>query len=75
MLRLDRILNKWQDHWQVLAAKGYAVNADASGASAAEVRRFLSEWCGRMRLVYMAVSLPDSFQYPEESIRLHDRLV
>ena len=69
VLRLDRILNKWQDHWQVLAAKGYAVDADASGGSAAEVRRFLSDWCGRMRPVYMAVSLPDSFQYPEESIR------
>ncbi|MEP6539420.1 MAG: glucuronate isomerase [Bryobacteraceae bacterium] len=69
VLRLDRILNKWHEHWQVLAAKGYAVDAGASGNSAAEVRRFLSDWCGRMRPVYMAVSLPDSFQYPEDSIR------
>ncbi len=69
VLRLDRILNKWQDHWPVLAAKGYVVDAEASGGSAAEVRRFLSDWCGRMQPVYMAVSLPDSFQYPDDSIR------
>jgi len=69
VLRLDRILNKWADHWHVLAAKGYAVDANASAGTAAEVRRFLSEWCGRMRPVYMACSLPDSFQFPEESTR------
>jgi hypothetical protein len=69
VLRLDRILNKWHEHGQVLAAQGYAVDAAASGQSTAEIRRFLSDWCGRMRPVYMAVSLPDSFQYPEDSIR------
>jgi hypothetical protein len=69
VLRLDRILNKWADHWSVLAAKGYAVDANASGKSAAEVRRFLADWCARMQPVYMAVSLPDTFQFPEESIR------
>jgi hypothetical protein len=69
VLRLDRILNKWTDHWRVLAAKGYAVQEDAGGKSAAEVRRFLADWHGRMRPVYMAVSLPDTFQFPEESVR------
>ena len=69
VLRLDRILNNWHEHWQLLVAKGYAVDASASGESAGEVRRFLSDWCGRMQPVYLAVSLPDSFQYPEETIR------
>ena len=32
VLRLDRILNKWPDHWSVLESKGYAVDRDASGA-------------------------------------------
>jgi hypothetical protein len=68
-LRLDRILNKWSDHWNVLASAGYAVDRDASGRSASEVRRFLAAWCERMQPVYMAVSLPDSFQFPEESVR------
>jgi hypothetical protein len=69
VLRLDRILNKWPDHFRVLAAQGYTVNDDASGQSVSEVRRFLAEWCKRMRPVYMAVSLPDTFQFPEKSVR------
>ena len=69
VLRLDRILNKWADHWQVLKAQGYDVNAAATGNSAAEVRRFLGLWVTRMKPVYMACSLPDTFQFPEESIR------
>jgi len=69
VLRLDRILNRWSEHWRVLESQGYAVDAAATGQSIAEVRRFLAVWCARMRPVYMAVSLPDTFQYPEESIR------
>jgi len=69
VLRLDRILNKWPEHWPALAAKGYAVDADATGSSAAEVRRFLADWCGRMAPVYMAVSLPDTFQFPDRGVR------
>ena len=69
VLRLDRILNKWTEHCRVLASKGYAVNDGATGQSVAEVRRFLAEWVKRMQPVYMAVSLPDTFQFPEESVR------
>jgi hypothetical protein len=69
VLRLDRILNKWAEHWQILASKGYAVDAQAGGKSVPEVRRFLGEWRRRMGPVYMAVSLPDTFQFPEDSAR------
>ncbi len=69
VLRLDRILNRWAEHWTVLREQGYDVNAEASGKSATEVRRFLAAWVGRMRPVYMAVSLPDTFAFPEESTR------
>jgi hypothetical protein len=69
VLRLDRILNKWSSHWEILRTQGYDVNADASGNSAAKVRRFLADWVRRMRPVYMAVSLPDTFAFPEESVR------
>ena len=68
VLRLDRLLNGWAEHRGVLAAKGYAVE-DVSSSSLAEVRRFLASWCRIMHPVYMAVSLPDTFQYPEESVR------
>jgi hypothetical protein len=70
VLRLDRILNKWAEHWGKLAAQGYRVDGECSGAALKEVRRFIDFWCGRMRPVYMAVSLPDTFVYPEDSIRV-----
>src|SRR5581483_9762094 len=69
VLRLDRILNKWNQNWQVLASKNYRVQKALDGESIKEVRRFLADWCARMRPVYMACSLPDTFQYPEDSVR------
>jgi hypothetical protein len=68
VLRLDRILRGWTDNWQALAAQGYDVEAGAAGRSIAEVRRFLSDWLERMHPVYMAVSLPYSFRFPDESL-------
>jgi hypothetical protein len=68
VLRLDRILWGWPQHWQKLASQGYAVDEKASGKSIAEIRRFLSDWCARMRPLYMAVSLTDEFFYPDDSI-------
>ncbi len=69
VVRLDRILNKWPEHWSILKEKGYDVNLEATGNTASEVRRFISNWCKRMKPVYMACSLPDTFQFPEESTR------
>jgi hypothetical protein len=69
VLRLDRILNKWASHWRILESQGYAVEESATGNSSSEVRRFLAHWCARMQPAYMAVSLPDTFEYPEESVR------
>jgi len=66
VLRLDRILWGWPQHWQQLASEGYAVDEYASGKSITEVRRFLADWHKRMRPLYMAVSLPDTFQFPDE---------
>jgi hypothetical protein len=52
----------------VLASQGYRVDEHASGKSASEVRRFLLEWHARMQPVYMAISLPDTFAYPQETV-------
>jgi hypothetical protein len=69
VLRLDRILIGWASHWNQLAAQGYGVDKNVSGGTVAEVRRFLAEWHKRMHPVYMAVSLPDTFGFPEDSVR------
>ena len=68
VLRLDRILINWEQNWEALVARGYEVEKDLGDQSIGEVRRFLADWCGRMKPVYMACSLPDTFQYPEQSI-------
>lgn len=69
VLRLDRLLREWSDPWQLLASQGYEVDDQASGKSIGEIRRFIADWYARMRPVYMAVSLPDTFQFPENTIR------
>jgi hypothetical protein len=69
VLRLDRVLNKLPEHFQVLQGAGYQVQQDLSGKSVSEVRRFLDDWSKEMNPVYMACSLPDTFQYPENSAR------
>jgi hypothetical protein len=68
VLRLDRILCNWAANWRLLGGQGYSVDQQASGKSAAEVRRFLMDWHKRMQPVYMAVSLPDTFEYPKETV-------
>lgn len=66
-LRLDRILGNWPQHWRAIAAQGYDVHSDADEKTIAQLQRFLADWYARMKPVYMAVSLPDKFRYPEES--------
>jgi hypothetical protein len=67
VLRLDRILGDRPDSWQQLASQGYKVDKNASTVCVAEIRRFLNDWCQRMRPIYMAVSLPDTFQFPADT--------
>jgi hypothetical protein len=67
VLRLDRILREWSEPWEQLAGLGYNVDNRASAVCVAEIRRFLSDWCRRMRPIYMAVSLPDTFQFPADT--------
>jgi hypothetical protein len=68
VLRLDRILCGWSAHWQLLASHGYQVDERASGKSSAEIRRFLMDWHKRTNSIYMAVSLPDTFAYPADTV-------
>jgi len=68
-LRLDALLNGWERAYRQLAEWGYKVTPVLDGATMAEVRRFLNDWIARMAPVYLAVSLPPDFAWPEESAR------
>ncbi len=68
-LRLDALLLGWEQAAERLKGWGYDAVADLGGPTLAEVRRFLGDWIDRMGALYMAVSLPDTFPFPEESPR------
>ncbi len=72
-LRMDRLLNDWQNTATKLARMGYRVDAELNGETVNEVRRFLDEWIVRMSPLYMAVSLSDSFKFPDTDGR--DRII
>jgi len=68
-LRMDGLLNDWTGSVETLRSQGYEVEPDARGKTASETRRFLDQWIERMNPLYMAVSLPDDFQYPDQDVR------
>jgi hypothetical protein len=68
-LRIDLLLNSWDEAVRKLQEWGYAVQPPLDTATCAEVRRFLGEWCDRLKPVYLAVSLPNTFAYPVNDAR------
>ena len=72
-LRLDSLLNDWPAAAETLSQKDFIVEQDLSGKSHSELRRFLDKWIARMCPLYMAVSLPADFKYPDDDVR--DRLI
>jgi hypothetical protein len=68
-LRLDVLLNSWQSAIPKLREWGYNVGTEINSQTVSEVRRFIVDWLNRMNAVYMAVSLPPTFTFPEASPR------
>jgi len=68
-LRMDRLLNNWRQTAERLEAAGFGVDIHMSGDTTAEIRRYLDECIEQMKPLYMAVSLPDDFQYPAGDVR------
>jgi hypothetical protein len=68
-LRMDPLLNNWEQASETLNRRGYQTNRDMDDSAAASARRFLDDWIGRMKPLYMAVSLPADFRYPDDSAR------
>jgi len=68
-LRIDPLINDLPGMAPKLKEWGFDVHGDFDAASQKEVRRFLCEWLRRMNALYMAVSLPPDFTYPDDSLR------
>jgi len=67
VLRIDPLLLGWPAVAEELKGLGYEVAADRGARTMAEVRRFLADWVARMNAVYVAVSLPPEWRYPEDA--------
>ncbi|MFZ5968560.1 MAG: glucuronate isomerase [Bacillota bacterium] len=68
-LRIDPLLNQYNQSYQKLQEWGYEVDAELNEKSIEEIKRFLRVWIDKMEALYMAVSLPPSFKMPEDSSR------
>ena len=72
-LRLDRLVNNWEAARRALSREGVSVAAELQPKDVDAIRRFLGENIQRINPVYMAVSLPADFRFPDDDIR--DRLL
>ena len=75
VLRIDPLLRDWSGAAGRLAEWGYGVSEDFSGNTVDEVRRFLVDWLDRMQAIYVAMSLPPQFTYPDPNTPHADRFI
>jgi len=68
-LRLDRLLNGWAEAVLLINKQNYQVSENIDEQTITETRRFLDDWIAKMKPLYLGVSLPDDFTYPEDSPR------
>ena len=68
-LRIDPLLMDWEGAARRLAGWGYKTSPELNEKTFAEIRRFLTDWIEKMQPLYLAVSLPPSFRYPEPGAR------
>ncbi len=67
-LRIDTLILDWPAAAKAMAAAGYNTTAQGGTSEFAEARRFLAEWAGILKPVYLAASLPPDFAYPSEAM-------
>ena len=68
-LRLDRLLNNWEESIRALSRQGVFVSWELQAPDITAIRDWLDQWILRMNPVYMAISLPANFQFPCDDIR------
>lgn len=68
-LRLDLLVNNWEEAYIYLKDLGYKVSYDLGEKSIKEIRRFLEYTFDIINPLYLAVSLPPDYKYPDDSLR------
>ncbi len=75
VLRIDPLLRDWSGAVAKMREWGYDVNEDFSGNTINETRRFLGEWIHRQKAIYVAMSLPPEFKYPNPENPAADKFI
>ncbi|SKA94093.1 hypothetical protein SAMN05443428_11553 [Caloramator quimbayensis] len=68
-LRIDALLMNYPKAMEKMIKMGYDVSLNLNEKTICEIKRFLDDWAERMGALYMAASLPPSFNVPEDSAR------
>ncbi|MEX0776294.1 MAG: hypothetical protein WD042_11365 [Phycisphaeraceae bacterium] len=75
VLRIDPLLMDWPGAASKLAAWGYDVREDFEGKTVDEVKRFLVQWIDKIKAVYVAMSLPPEWRYPDSHNPRGDKFI
>ena len=75
VLRIDKLLRDWPGAVASLSSWGYEVTEAFTDRTVSEARRFLTDWLDRMKAVYVAMSLPPSFRYPDSANPAGDQFI
>jgi hypothetical protein len=67
-LRVDPLIWDWPAAAAAMRAAGYTAADAPDAASCAQARRFLADWAGRMKPLYLAASLGWDFAYPADTV-------
>lgn len=68
-LRVDKILNSWEENYIYIKKLGYEVEKELSGLTIKEIQRFLIDYIEKINALYCAVSLPPDFSMADDSAR------
>ncbi|MEI7837695.1 MAG: glucuronate isomerase [Planctomycetota bacterium] len=63
-LRMDALLTNWPAAAAAMTAAGYPAGIAADAAGLESARKFLADWIGILKPVYLAASLGPEFAYP-----------
>ena len=75
VLRIDPLLCDWSGAAGQLRQWGYDAAGDFSANTANQARRFLNDWLDRTKAVYVAMSLPPEFRYPDPHNAAGDQFI
>ncbi|MFN3699117.1 MAG: glucuronate isomerase [Dictyoglomus sp.] len=68
-LRLDTLVNNWEEAFLFLREMGYEVSYEIDQGNKKEIKKFLEAIYNLMNPLYLAISLPPDYRYPDNSLR------